>query len=491
MKHFLLLFLISLFNANNHIIKRVYFVIPLVCSLHAFGQNESFYKVFDFDSTSIAYKALQTPDGGYIVAGGIKKNNDDVYLLKLDSNGDTLWTKTFGDNSRDWAVDICITADDQYLVVGRKDHYIDISSNGEAYGKIWILKFDVNGEIIWSKAYGDDFNNYAKKVVKTKDGGYIVSGVKGNQKINYMGDAWVLKLDELGDTVWTKTLHFSNYLSEGNSIIESSENEYIITGSTSIGSLADAGIFCAKLTYGGDTLWTRVFEGYSGNDIVETADTCYIIVGRSSCQDVQMKINNSGDVIWTENFNSLEYCYHSNAICLNTNGNFVTVGNRIDINDDINYPDDFWIKYCFENGDTLRSNIFNFSLHDIAYSVNKTTDSRYIVAGQSNNYACILKLNSDISLSSQCQHADIQNQYFNILGPVDGEITINFDCKLNVSDVEICLYNSLGSKIYKDFVNNKTNGQIIINTANLVCGLYILSITNNRNIYISKSVIIL
>ncbi len=142
-----------------------------------------------------AYSIQQTSDGGYVVAGSTSSFGDtygDVWILKLDSNGDIEWQKTYGGDDWDLANSIRQTSDGGYVVAGRT------LSFGAGYRDVWILKLDSNGDIEWQKTYGGDNGETISSIQQTSDGGYVVAGVTGSFGAG-LSDFWILKLDSNGN----------------------------------------------------------------------------------------------------------------------------------------------------------------------------------------------------------------------------------------------------------------------------------------------------
>ncbi len=109
----------------------------------------------------------QTSDGGYIFTGNTQNlsgTNDYVYLLKLNSNGDTIWTKTFGimGNNNNWGFSVSQTLDGGYII------------SGESYGSACLIKTDIIGNILWTKSFNIFYEGYS--VRQTADSGYVFTG---------------------------------------------------------------------------------------------------------------------------------------------------------------------------------------------------------------------------------------------------------------------------------------------------------------------------
>jgi len=116
----------------------------------------------------------QTNDGGYIVACEIFYDNDvsehDIIVFKLSSDGDIEWNKTYGGIKDDHAYSIQQTIDGGYIVAGATISF------GAGKEDIWVLKLFSDGTIEWQKTYGGSSSDKAHSIQQTNDGGYIVAG---------------------------------------------------------------------------------------------------------------------------------------------------------------------------------------------------------------------------------------------------------------------------------------------------------------------------
>ncbi|MBI2722522.1 MAG: T9SS type A sorting domain-containing protein [Bacteroidetes bacterium] len=169
----------------------------------------------------------QTSDGGYIMLGktfSYGVGNGDAYLVKLNSNGDTTWTKTFGGPQNDEGEYITIAPDGGYAFLVR-----DSSSAGKDID-VRFIKTDASGNVVWNKVYGGNKKDTPKMVQTTSDGGYIIGAI--SRSFGWMNpDMWILKCNSLGDTTWAR--HYGGTQNEHCYVVrEMTDGSYIAIGKT-------------------------------------------------------------------------------------------------------------------------------------------------------------------------------------------------------------------------------------------------------------------
>lgn len=150
------------------------------------------YKGSSFNNDHSGFSVQQTQDGGYITAGGINRPVTDVYLIKTNSFGDTLWTKAYASDSINVGLSIFLTSDSGYIIAGYTSRIVAGTAD------VYLIKTDSIGNVLWSKSFGSSNYEQNNSIRQTIDGGYILAG-----KTNSFGagdyDAYLIKTDANGD----------------------------------------------------------------------------------------------------------------------------------------------------------------------------------------------------------------------------------------------------------------------------------------------------
>jgi len=332
----------------------------------------------------------QTTDGGFIATGYTVQSGSlfgDVYLVKTDARGDTLWTRAIGGNSDDYGDEVKLTDDGGYIVVGVTD------PPGVMYGDIYLIKTDANGDTLWTRSYGEPENSdFGSSVAQTLDGGYIVAGnVNPDNNTCYIH---LMKTDADGDTIWTKT--FTDSEGQGNSVIQLQDGNYIITGI--VWPLCEGKVFLMKIDENGDTLWNRTYGGDaplsddSGNSVQQTQDGGFIIAGSTvsygaGANDVYLiKTDSEGDTLWTKTYGGY-YNEYGRSVDQTYDGGYIITGYTQSFSTVMWY--DLYLIRTDSLGDTLWTCTFGDSGIgdvDMGRSVQQTEDGGFIVAGSTRSY---------------------------------------------------------------------------------------------------------
>ena len=160
----------------------------------------------------------------------------DFWAVKIDDDGDLVWQGSFGGTGIERAQDIAKTNDGGYVITGSTfSNDVDVSQNHGA-SDIWLIKIDGNGNKIWDKSYGGSQFEDAQSVTLSKDGGFIIVGnsKSADMDSNFNAgenDIWVLKTDKEGNMIWQKSFGGSG-LDYGFDALETSSGAIVLVGET-------------------------------------------------------------------------------------------------------------------------------------------------------------------------------------------------------------------------------------------------------------------
>jgi hypothetical protein len=271
-------------------------------------------------SSESGYSIKKTTDGGFIIAGSTSSFNGDVtgnhgggdsWVIKLDSVGTIVWQKALGGNDLDFSDDIEQTADGGYIIAASS-----YSNNGDAtvnkgLSDYWIVKLNSSGTIIWQKSYGGSGSERAYSVKQTLDGGYVIAGSSTSTDGDIIGnhgsnDAWIIKLNAIGNLVWQISLGGSGVDSARN-IYQTSDGSFIVsaysdsTDGNLTGNLGSKDVWIAKLSSSGTIIWQKTYGGTSSDeafDIKLTSDGYQVFAGNSSSNDLDVNGNHGNADFW-------------------------------------------------------------------------------------------------------------------------------------------------------------------------------------------------
>ena len=157
--------------------------------------GEMWTKTFGSYGWEYAQSVQQTTDGGYIVVGYtdyLGAGSYDIYLVKTDSNGDRLWARTFGSDTFDLGYSVQQTADGGYVMAGCTESF----SSG--YTDVYLIKTNADGDTLWTRKFGGTGSDAGYSVQQTADGGYVIAGSTESFGAGY-GDVYLIKTDADGN----------------------------------------------------------------------------------------------------------------------------------------------------------------------------------------------------------------------------------------------------------------------------------------------------
>jgi hypothetical protein len=329
----------------------------------------------------LAADIQQTSDGGYIMVGHTKSFGAglyDVYLVKTDANGDTLWTRSYGGTHYDYSSSVRQTADGGYIILG------STWSFGAGDCDFYLLRTDANGDTLWTRTYGGFGEDHGDCIQLTSDGGYIATGYTESFGAGSF-DVWLLKFDANGNTLWTRTYGESS-LDMGHFVEQTSDGGYVIAGVFSSYDARCWDAYLIKADAHGDTLWTRAYGDRTyqyARCVRETADGGYIMGGASISLGTGrynvylVRTDPNGDSLWTRVYGGRE---DDQIYCLREipEGGFMCTGPSKSFGAG---EEDVYLLRIDPWGDTLWTRTYGGGGSDYGSSIQRISDGSYIVAG--------------------------------------------------------------------------------------------------------------
>jgi type IX secretion system substrate protein len=454
---------------------------------------------------------VQTDDGGLIVSGNFGwAFNEDIFITKVSADGNILWTKRIGNaNSYESCYASCRTASGNILLGGemlalggsggiyfaeidtagnllRTKTYplsqngseissmIKTSDNGYVvtghsysfpYEYIMIARFDSSLNMLWQKIgslhYADAEGN---SITQTSDGGFAVTGYLTGS--NGFLSEFFIKLDSSGNSQWFKIIGFANQIHErGVSIIQNTNGNYTIAGMAQIGTVGPYYIYLTKFDSFGTLLWSKIFTtGGSANSLINTSDGGYIVGGNQFL----LKYDVNDSLQWSTS----DTTGYGNTTCVIETGNHAIVAAGV-------YSSNYaFISKMDSLGLSCGMVPFNFSYTDSMSAVSMDSIPAFPTpAIDSGGVINVMTMSSSVHCISVSS--------LEIVNPID-KISIfpnPFSDKLNILNnntklSEIILYDITSRKL----LEQKYTKSALINTTQLTKGIYLYEVRNKNGV---------
>ncbi len=188
-----------------------------------------------------AFYVEETSDGGFVLAG---LNYKGGWIIRTDSNGNKIWDSSFGGEGTDFLKCVHETGDGGFIAAGWTRSF------GNGLSDMWLIKLDKDGNMLWNKTYGGGSYDTCNFLEVDDDGGFVLVGSTASYS-RYSGksndDLWVVKTDRYGNKVWGRILGGKDN-DLGNYIQKTDDGGYIIVGtSRSYSSGGDRDIWLVKI----------------------------------------------------------------------------------------------------------------------------------------------------------------------------------------------------------------------------------------------------
>lgn len=212
------------------------------------------------------FSAQETSDQGFVIAGYSyidyydSTRHKDITVVKTDSVGTQQWTKYFGGTDDDMANFVREASDGSYFVAGTTNSYgVGTESN------MFLLKLDANGDSLWMQTYGGNFEDNTEELWITNDGGCIIAGSSNSFSSGDL-DGYIVKVDSDGNTLWTRSYGGSG-IDAFRSVQQTADNGYVIAGYTNSIGAGDYDMWLIKTDSLGEVQQTTAIENTANSHI--------------------------------------------------------------------------------------------------------------------------------------------------------------------------------------------------------------------------------
>ena len=343
--------------------------------------NNSFVSDIGYTSNTGAYSIQQTTDGNYIVAGSVgyvisDTLQMDAILIKIDSNGNEIWNRTFSSQNNNntfpdytAASSVKQTNDGGYIITG--------CYNCTGNADLLLIKTDGNGIEQWITRFNLTENGLEKgyDVMQTADNGFIVYGKQ------------LVKFDSSGNEEWNQT--FEGIVGMDTRIEQASDGGYVIVDITAFGGY-DALVI--KTDSNGTEEWNQTFGG-SGTDAIfsiqSVSDEGYILAGytagsfgnNSSVDGWLIKIDLEGNEKWNKTFGGQSYDGFF-SVTQDYSGHYIATGHTQSFGNANLSNVDIWIVKVDDKGNEIWNQTFGGDYYDQSFSIQETDDAGFVITGR-------------------------------------------------------------------------------------------------------------
>ena len=323
----------------------------------------------------------QTLDGGFIITGWTKSygaGSNDIWIIKTDALGNEEWNKTFGGIYTDEGYSVAQTDDEGFIITGRT------SSFGAGGSDAWLIKIDELGNEKWNKTFGGSGSDYAYSVAQTSNNGFVITGFTSSFGAGD-NDAWLIKTDGLGNEEWSRTFGGSS-VDGGESVSQTLDGGFIIAGYTSSYGAGWNDVWLIKTDALGNEEWNKTFGGSStdhGSSVFQTSDGGFIITGftysyGAGGRDVWLiKTDAIGNEEWNRTFDGISKD-EGESVSQTNDGGFIIIGST---GLQEASGSDIWLIKTDALGYEEWNKTFSGSYIDYGKSVYQTNDGGFIITG--------------------------------------------------------------------------------------------------------------
>lgn len=368
----------------NGYLKISLILMTLICATmmaRAQAPDSLWTRTYGGDRFDEAECVQETSDGGFILGGSSQTYGvnftEDFWILKTDSDGDSVWSYINGGNRLDRCYAVIQTSDGGYAALGFTE------SGGLGLADVWLIKLDAAGVPLWNALYGGSGIDIGYSIVETADHGFAIAG-RSTTYSNGDADFLFIRTDSVGTTQWIQ--HYGGALFDLCwSITTTSDGGFALAGRTQSYGSGNEDFWLVKTNANGDSLWSKTYGGAGldrGYSVSECFDGGYALAGHTFSFGAGLsdfwfvKTNATGDSLWSRSIGtaSSDPGYFMRQT---TDGGFVLAG----VSFGGGAAADLWAVKLSATGDSVWSKRLGGAANDASYWVEQTADGGFILTG--------------------------------------------------------------------------------------------------------------
>lgn len=388
--------------------------VAIIFWVNGFAQV-TFQKTFGGVGNESAISIKQSADGGYYILGTTNSfgaGGKDIYLLKADADGNLLWAKTFGGALDDSPTKLILSNDGNLIIAAVTNSF------GAGSSDVYLIKADSDGNLIWSKTFGGIDVDFIRDILQTSDSGFILAG-----QVNFSTStvlSYVIRTNANGDTLWTRA--YGGMGTEWLTSVQSlSDGSYLLAGG--LASFVSS-MIVRKIDSQGNLLWSKEYNDgrnhTSPNIIINSSGDIFIANGRFSPgihHAILTNLDTSGNVLWLKAFGGGNV--GKGNVILTTDGGFLFSGSY-----GAHQHHDACLIKCNSMGDVVMTKLYisPYPHYQIAQDVIQTSDGGIAMAGTTYYYGSggsdIYFIKTDANGNSGCNDTNLSsgssNDFMNV-----------------------------------------------------------------------------
>ena len=348
-------------------------------------------KRYEFEGMEAwAWATAAMSNGDIVIAGSIKPKEENAksngLVARLDREGNVKWVRILGGSKEDGFNNVKVAANGDIIVAGYTESF------GAGCYDVWVLRLDENGNVKWQKTYGGSSYEEAEAVIIVPNGDIIVAGWTESFSTGYR-NIWILRLDENGNVKWQKTYGGSG--SDGASAVAVAENgDVIVAGYTYSFGAGWEDVWVLRLDENGNVKWQKTYGGKGqelataiaiapNGDIIVAGPTNSFGAGE---EDIWiLRLDAEGNIKWQKTYGESDYEMAS-GVTIAPNGDIIVAGWTYSFGTSTPEYANVWVLRLDENGNVKWQKTYGGSKDDEAYAVALAPNGDIIVTGYTKSF---------------------------------------------------------------------------------------------------------